>query len=266
MKVLDANVGIGHWSFRRLAVQSVGDLRKELCRAGIHAALVYSLNAVFYKDMQSGNEELVALRGASWAMTSAVVDPVAAGALRDLEESIDMLSVRAVRLFPSYHGYEISDARADWLFQYVAGLPQPLPVLVTMRLEDERLHHRLAKVSPPALEGIVPVAARFPRVPIILVGARLAEAKALYDQLPPHASVYYEISRMTEWEFMSSALEALPTERLVFGTNLPLYTPECGVQKVTRADVPESIKARILYGNLADLLGLSEGGDTLCDE
>jgi len=254
MTILDANVGLGHWPFRKLAIQSPDDLHAELARAGIDRALVYSLNAVLWKDVQSANMELACLVGSAWATPSAVVDPTRPGALRDLDEAIESLAARAVRLFPGYHCYPLDAPGVTAFFERLHHSQRRLPVLITVRLEDERMHHPVARVRPPEPSHLAALVERFPEAPIILVGITLGEAKQVRAAIPTDSRVYYEISRMTDWEFLPTALEHLPAEQLVFGTNLPLYVPECAVYKVAEPDLPESIKEKVFYRNLAPLL------------
>lgn len=57
---------------------------------------------------------------------------------------------------------------------------------------------------------------------------------------------------MIEW-----AVAELGPEKILFGTDLPLLDPHTQKAKVTGADIDDRAKARILGGNLAELLDLS---------
>ena len=258
MKMFDANVGLGHWPFRKIPLETPDLLQAELSRAGISQALVYSLNAVFYKDAQSGNMELAPLRDASWAKVCAVINPTRPGALEDLAESVEQLGACAIRLFPGYHCYGLDDPQVGSFIEESQNIQGGLPLLITVRLEDERMHHPMALVPPPDLRHVTPLARRFPDVPIILMGGNSGNARQVFGAVPKDAAVYFEISRMTDQEFMPSVLEAIPAERLVFGTNLPLFTPESSVLKVSEADVPEDVKEQVFHRNLSALLGLDD--------
>ena len=255
MRIFDANVGVGHWPFRKLAVETAEQLRSELTRAGIKRALVYSINAVFYKDVHSGNMELAELAsGESWAHIAAVINPTRPGALDDLNEAVAELATCAVRLFPGYHGYALDD---PWVERFLSALREAhprMPVVITVRLEDERLHHPMARVPAVDLAPVAELASRFPERPFILAGVNLGAAKQVRDAVGADASVFYEISRMTDQEFLRTALEALPAERLIFGTNLPLFNPGSGVQKIVLANAPDVLKQKILGANLEALL------------
>ena len=255
MNIFDANVGVGHWPFRKLAVETPEQVRSELQRAGIERALVYSLNAVFYKDVRSGNRELARLVGEPWARVAAVVNPARPGAWDDIEEALEKFNARAVRLFPSCHGYRLDD---PFVAQFLSRLRESrphLPVMITVRLEDERLRHPIACANPPELDAVCDLARSFPDLPIILMGINSNEAKRVLDVVGEKARVYFEISRMTDGEFLPTVLEMLPAERLIFGSNLPLFVPECAVLKVANAAAPEEAKQKISHGNLAELVG-----------
>ena len=258
MKLFDANVGLGHWPFRKIAIETPDALQAELSRAGISQALVYSLNAVFYKDVQSGNMELAPLRDASWPEVCAVINPTRPGALEDLAESVEKLDVCAVRLFPGYHCYGLDDPKVAAFIEKSGEIRPRVPVLITVRLEDERVHHPMALVPPPDLRHVTPLARRFPDTPIILMGANSADARQVFGGVPKEAAVYYEIARMTDQEFLPSILKAIPSDRLIFGTNLPLFTPESSVLKVSEAEVSQDIKEQVFHRNLASALRLNE--------
>ncbi len=56
---------------------------------------------------------------------------------------------------------------------------------------------------------------------------------------------------MLEW-----AVAELGPKKILFGTDTPLLDPHTQLAKVTGAQIDESAKARILGGNLAELLGI----------
>ncbi|MFV2068149.1 MAG: amidohydrolase family protein [Pirellulales bacterium] len=56
---------------------------------------------------------------------------------------------------------------------------------------------------------------------------------------------------MIEW-----AVAELGPEKILFGTDMPLLDPHTQLAKVSGADISDQAKARILGGNLAELLGL----------
>ena len=103
-------------------------------RAALDEALVYALNAVFYKDVQSGNRELAALVDAPWARICATVDPSRPGALDDLRECLGDLNACAVRLFPGYHGYAIGDPA---VLRFLEDLQEARPGLPVGRSDYE---------------------------------------------------------------------------------------------------------------------------------
>jgi len=57
--IIDSNAYIGHWPFRRLRYNTADGIIELMDRCGIDKAVVGSINSVFYKNYQAGNEELV---------------------------------------------------------------------------------------------------------------------------------------------------------------------------------------------------------------
>ncbi len=56
--IIDINTYVGHWPFRSVKNGTLDLRMKQMDEKGIDISCVSSLNALFYRDAQSGNEEL----------------------------------------------------------------------------------------------------------------------------------------------------------------------------------------------------------------
>jgi hypothetical protein len=109
------NSYIGNWPFRRLPYRTAEDIRKLMDRTETQAALVTPMAAIFYKDCLSAVQELrddLDRHPTAPLWPVAVVNPAFPGWQVDLAIMIDQFGCVAVRLFPNYHNYRLTDPQA----------------------------------------------------------------------------------------------------------------------------------------------------------
>lgn len=113
-----------------------------------------------------------------------------------------------------------------------------------------------------SLEDIAQLAAKYPRVPM-LVGHELQDKNldAMAELANSFSNIYVDLSVPEIYgvtEFFYEALDDL--RRLVFGTDFPWGNCHFRVGAVIYARIPEEAKRKILGENMAKLLGISLGG------
>jgi predicted TIM-barrel fold metal-dependent hydrolase len=139
--IIDVNAFLGHYPFRRLRFTSAVRMIEHMDTHGIDMAVVSSLNAVFYRDAHSGNEELLqeVRQFPDRLIPIATVNPKYVGWERDLEDSVKRFGAKGVTLLPEHHGYSLTDDLGRAALSRIAAYE--LPVVLTQRLEDRRQRH-----------------------------------------------------------------------------------------------------------------------------
>src|SRR5262245_33148554 len=189
--LFDVNCAVGDWPFRRVPCNTVDRLLRRMSRLGIHRAAVSRLENVFYKDCLSGNRELAALIAghADRFVPLYVLNPAFPGWERDLDLCVAELGLAGghggLRLYPGYHGYSLEGPEAAALLSRAQAMQ--LTVSVAVRLEDERTHHRLYRVSPVPASALAGVMATFPAVRWLATGLKAPQIAAVWDGLPAGA-------------------------------------------------------------------------------
>ncbi|MFA6108178.1 MAG: hypothetical protein WDA75_05340 [Candidatus Latescibacterota bacterium] len=136
--IIDCSVGFGHWPFARFAEDTPAKLDRVLAKEGIDQALVSSAEAVLYEEPEECNRELVRKLA---RFPRLVPVPVASPRVKSAAAILARPGIKAVKLIPNYHAYSLTEERAVALCARVAELG--IPVLVQMRVEDERGHYEL---------------------------------------------------------------------------------------------------------------------------
>lgn len=256
MKV-DVDCFVGHWPFRHLPYRTLKDIRGLLARVETQQALLTPLAAVFYKDCLSAVQELyveIAAANATECIPVAVVNPSFPGWRDDLDIMTADLGCIAVRLFPNYHDYRLMDSECEALLNELQA--RHLPLILSPRLEDERLHHWLVKKPPVPRLDLRWLLRAFPDLKLLLCNLTPDEGDFLTTEILSHSSAYVDTAARMPQFFMEDMVGHFGAERVLFGTGTPLQYPECTVRMILDADLTEEERQRIFAGNARQLFAL----------
>jgi predicted TIM-barrel fold metal-dependent hydrolase len=248
--IIDVNCFVGHWPFRRIPYRTVDDIRQLMARTNTQGALVTPLAGLFYKDCLSAVREMLnELEAGShpnvWPV--AVLNPAFPGWQDDLAIVVDEWGCVALRLFPGYHGYRLTDPQAADLLETVQD--RELPLMISVRVEDERLHHWLVKVQPIPCPDITWVLGAYPHLKLVLCEVKPDEVDQLCGDIRnhPHASVDTS-ARMPQF-YLEKMVRQLGSDRIMYGTGMPLKYPECALFQVSDAQLSEVSERKIFSEN-----------------
>jgi len=214
--------------------------------------VVSSMKAFFPEggyDVMGGNEEaLRAVESSDSLRCWAVLDPKDAKNFDQVEEMLRHPRCAGIKVHPELHEYAIADCgQAIFAFATRHG------AIVTTHSGQER--------SLPM--DYVPFADAFPEVRLILAhlgfgwdGDMTHQARAI--QASAHGNIYADTSSaksitpcLLEW-----AVGEVGAEKLLYGTDSPLYHAPMHRARIDYADISDEEKGLILRGNAERLLGL----------
>ncbi|HUS47688.1 MAG TPA: amidohydrolase family protein [Phycisphaerae bacterium] len=248
--IIDVNVSLGSWPFQRFDLKTPGQLQRHLRREGIAAAWVSAIDSVLHGDPDVHDELLYAklLRHDRLHFVK-TVHPLLGDWRRSLARWVEEKRIRAVKIFPGYHGYGLGDKR---VLEMMAQLRRHrLPLLIQMRLEDERGQHPLMKVAGVPCPEVVRLAKAFPAVPIVALCAYLPEAGTLTKGSP---NVHVDLSFMETLDTLKTALTDIPAGQILFGSHTPFLYTRSAVLKLAMANIPSPAVRTIAAGNARRVL------------
>src|SRR5688500_6367346 len=203
--LVDVNSFLGEWPTRRLhgspppPPEALLDRRIELMeRRGIDRALLSPLDAVLLKDVDVANRELHDLLAAhpassEYVLPAYVLNPTWPAWEGDLERCLgDYRLTRgggAIRLLPGYHGYRLDDGAQAPFFDRLE--ENGLPVIVTVQLEDGRMHHPAMRVPDVSTDEIVGAIGRYSGISWIVANCIGAQIQAICKGMPAGARVVF---------------------------------------------------------------------------
>jgi len=256
--IIDANAFVGRWPFRRLAFAGASGVGALMDRNETDLALATPIAAVFYRDCLSAMEEMLEDEGwdADRMSPVAVVNPVFPGWETDLEVMVGQMGCVAVRLIPNYHGYRLYDDEALALVSKVQGYG--LPVIITIRMQDERSHHWRMVVDPVSPDEVRFLMRELPHGKYVLSNIRYPEVVQIRRELEEVEEGVWEISYKPPAFLVEQAVETFGAERILYGTRVPLQYPESILLMVREAQVSHEVKEMILAGNARRVFGFRD--------
>jgi predicted TIM-barrel fold metal-dependent hydrolase len=251
LNVVDVNAWLGPWPFQYFHDDTAARLEARLRAEGIAHAMVGSPEAAFNPDLLAVNKlHLQRVAGSRMLHPVTALDPTKGDWRDNLSLGLDA-GVAAVRLFPGYHVYELSDARALGAVEAVARAGS-LALFVQMRMEDERTHHPLCRIPGVKTASIVEMARRFPSLSVVAVCPYYHEAEEL-GKGP--ANLFFEISHVERLRTVAALTRDVPRERVLFGTHVPFLQSYASIMKLDAPYVPAETRAAIGSGNAVRIVG-----------
>lgn len=256
---IDVHSFVGHWPFRRIPYRTVADTRQLLARTATDVALITPMASIFYKDCLSAAQELheaLGTAGGTDLLLVAVVNPAFPGWLDDLSIILDDLGCVAVRLIPNYHQYRLTDPEAGALLTELQR--REVPLFLSPRVEDERLHHWLVTTPPVSRLDIRWLLRAYPGLKIVLCNLNPDEVGFLQREIVTHPAAYVDTSARMPQFYLEEMVGQLGVDRVVYGTGIPLHYPEPTLRMIGDAHLSEADRRKILYENASRLFDIEK--------
>ena len=258
--LIDINTYLGHWPFRQVKSNTPDGLLKLLDNAGIDMAAVSSVNSVFYKDSQQGNEELMEQISSckSRLIPFAIINPAYPGWKKDFLNCIEKMGMKGLELYPYYHQYKLTDNNAVELLKIAA--EKKIPVHLPCAIENIRQRHWMDTTENLSVEEVEKTLVMCPETDFIITNGPTG---AIARQLEKTAGdrpgrVYYDFARVDVffYEDFGSLVKSAGIDRIIFGSVAPFQYIAPQLVKLHYSGLKEYEKEKVMAGNLRELLML----------
>lgn len=257
--MIDVNAAVGRWPFVAGWAERVDELAAAMAEAGVTQAHVSAMEAVLAPDPLEATQRLCeSVAGHGRLVPAGVADPTLRTAEPDMRRLVSNWPVRLVKLYPSFGGYSAEDDRVAGMVQ-TAGAEGALTAIV-MRLEDDRNQHRVMRVEPVGVDAVTSLAAKVAPLPLLVLNGLKGEVAGLARRVE---NLLFDIAFVESGASLPDLLQDVPADRLVFGSNAPLFYPQAIAAKLANAEVGEGQRQAIAVGNIEgmlDVVGASERG------
>ena len=232
--MIDTNVYLSRWPFRRLRGDETPELVAMLRRAGVTQAWAGSFDALLHKDVAGSNARLAEecrRHGDGLLVPFGTVNPSLPDWEEDLRRCHEVHRMPGIRLHPNYHGYAIGDLVFEQILAYAQ--EWKLVVQIACRMEDVRTQHPLLRVPDVDLAPLANIKAP---------GLRLM----LLNVSKPPAGTAFDIAMIERL----GGLANVGTAHACFGSYAPFFIHEAARLKLRES----AVDASILDANAAKLL------------
>ena len=255
--IVDVNANIDRWPFRRTPCDRLPQLIQTYQRHGVRQAWVGSLDGLFHRDVGGVNLRLIETcrqtDGPVQLVPFGTVNPQLPDWHEDLRRCAEEHRMPGIRLHPNYHGYQLDDPIFADLLDAAAA--NGLIVQLAIRMDDIRVQHplmRVADVDPGPLAGLVEAR---PELRLVLLNALATVRGSALQELAAVDRIWLEIAMRESVGGVAHLLTIVPTERVLFGSHLPLFPLESAVLKMREAGLDEQRRQAVEHANARRLLG-----------
>lgn len=252
-EIVDTNVYLFRWPFRRIRYDEPNALVEMLRSHGVVEAWAGSFEGVFHKDIAAVNTRLAET---CREYRDGILVPIGSVNPRLTNWEIDMQRIDeehampGIRLHPGYHNYTLDEPVVTRVFEEAAR--RDLVVQVVPWMQDERHHNPLMPVPTPETAPLADLASKFPELTIMVLNGFRAGG-----QLGPLAeadNVLFDFAKLDVITPLDGYLENIPVERIVFGSYSPMFYFESATLKLQESALSESQISAITHANARRLL------------
>ena len=245
--IVDVNVSLSRWPFRRLAGDELPALIDKLRVCGVTQAWVGSFDGLFHKDIGGVNARLAdACREspADLLLPFGTVNPTLPDWREDLRRCHEDYRMPGIRLHPNYHGYRLDDPVCGELLTLAA--QRGLIVQLAVRVEDVRIQHPLMRVPDVDTKPLPDLVAARPDLRLVLLNALQVLSGDTQTALVRAGQVYFEIATLEGVGGISSLLTRVPIDRLLFGSHFPFFILESALLKLQESELTPTQMASVV--------------------
>ena len=253
--MIDTNVNLNRWPFRRLEGDDPADLVAQLRQKGVTQAWAGSFEGLLHRDMAGVNARLAAdcsRHGPEFLLPFGCVNPKLPDWQEDVRRCSEDHHMAGIRLHPNYHGYTLDDPLVAELFALAAS--RHLIVQIALNMEDPRTQFPLIQVPVVDPAPLPDLLKRTPNLRLVLLngGRDITHVRALTQD----KNVYFDIAMIEGVEGVTRLIADTSLARVVFGSHYPFYYFESAMLKVREAGLREDQAIAVLEGNARTLLKL----------
>lgn len=254
--MIDVNVSLSRWPFRRLPDDEPEALAARLRRLGVQQAWAGSFDALLHQDVAAVNARLAETcraHGDDLFRPFGAVNPRLPDWREDVRRCVDVHRMSGIRLHPNYHGYGLDDPGVAALFELCGR--QGVIVQIGVRMEDQRTLHPLLKDLPATDPSpLARLLAHPPRPKVVLLnalgdlrGEALKKTLALED-------LYVEIAMLEGVAGIRQLVGHVGADRLLFGSHAPFFVADSAHLKLRESALAADAVEALCTGNARRIL------------
>lgn len=229
--MIDVNVNLSRWPFRRLTGDNTGGLVALLRKTGVTEAWAGSFDGLLHRDISAVNARLAedCNEHRGFLVPFGSVNPQLPDWQEDLRRIHEIHKMPGIRLHPNYHGYKLSDPVTIDLLS--AATRRGLAVQIVLAMEDDRTQHRLMRVAPVDPTPIQNLAGGIKGIRLMLLNSG--------NNTSVPSNVYFDFAMREGPYAVLRGIAGAGPNRVVFGSHSPLFYLESAALKMKEAGLTD---------------------------
>ena len=262
-EIVDTNVNLFDWPFRKLKYSQTSALVAKLKKHRVGEAWAGSFEALFHKNINGVNERLANEcrdKGAGLLRPFGSVNLAWGDWEEDVRRCHEVFRMPGVRIYPGYQPFDLSHPDLKRLVAMTR--ERGLLLQIVFGMEDTRVHHPIINVSPVPAAPLVPILKAEPQAKVQLLHFSGSVQGGDLRQLMSETSAVIDISR---WEGNGAVGRMIGTapnsqgarvavERTLFGSHAPYFPLETALLKLIESPATADQLLAIMQGNARRLL------------
>lgn len=247
MKIIDVNAGFGFWPIQRFSSHRLEELDEVFQRTDVDEVWLSAVESILFPEPDSWDTRLFAQLDAYPRFRPVkTANPTLANWRSSWDEAAAAFPLAAIKLFPNYHGYSLSDVRLADLCRKAA--LAKLPVLITVRVNDERNQPHFLQVAGVSVNEIASLSLRHPDTIFVALCAYTAELPALSMG---GNNLLVDISFLDGMRLLEHAASILTEDRIVYGSHEAFLHAQAAHLKFAGSRLPTAAMQKIAEGNIS---------------
>lgn len=261
--LVDTNVHLFDWPFRRLKYRKTADLIAKLKRHRVTEAWAGNFEALLHKNLDAANGRLAEecrVNGTAMLVPVGSINPVWPDWEEDLRRLHEVHKMPGLRLYPSYHNYSLD--RPEFVELLGKASERGLIVQIAFDIEDERVHHPVLRLAAVDAAPLIDAAKKVPKARIQLLNCRSALPRTGTATLVQDTKISFDISNIEGVGALGRLIEGnhwsikaqIPATRLIFGSHAPYAPCEAALMRLFESPLEREQMVAIMQGNAKALL------------
>jgi hypothetical protein len=253
--IIDTNVYLSRWPFRRLEGDEPAKLIAKLRQRNVVRAWTGSFDGLLHRDIAGVNirlAEVCRTYGQSMLVPFGSVNPKLPDWQEDVRRCHEVHKMAGIRLHPNYHGYTLEDPAFAELLNLATA--RSLIVQLAYCMEDDRTQYPLMRVPPVDIAPLADVVRKTPGLRLeLLNGTSHIRQKELRAALGA-GDIYTEIAMIERVGGVGRFVQTIPLERVVFGSYYPYFDFESALFKMQESGLDEASQKALCEDNARRLM------------
>jgi predicted TIM-barrel fold metal-dependent hydrolase len=252
-RIVDTNISLFQWPFRRLPLDDPETLIAKLRALGITEAWAGSFEGLLHRDIAEVNRRL-----AETCRRHAELVPIGSvnldlpGWQDDLGRCIEQHNMPGIRLHPNYHGYTLADRSFQQLLERATSAGRFIQIAAAM--EDTRTQHPMLRADDVDLAPLTSLMRDNDGAQVQILNLR--PRGPLLENLANTPGVYFDTSRVEGTDGIAKLMRSVPNGRVMFGTHAPFLIPEAALIRTYESDLDDEELLSLLSASADSLRSL----------